>query len=343
MLKDENILVTGGAGFIGSAFVRYVLQNERFQGKLVNLDLLTYAGSLDNLQEVSKSKQHIFVHGDVQDSALLEKLWQQFQFQTIVHFAAESHVDRSICDPLQFLKTNIFGTVQLLELVRKHPQIHFHHVSTDEVFGSVEDGGSPFTENSPYRPNSPYSASKAGSDHFVRAFANTYGISATVSYCSNNFGPYQHGEKFIPVVISHLQRKLPVPVYGKGDQIRDWLYVEDHVRAIWQILQAKLKGECFAIAGGNELRNVDLVHKIMEIYAKCAGEDAARLKKLIAHVPDRPGHDFRYALDARKITAALGWRPEKDFRARLEETILWYLQQKKKAPADPAPVCSAEA
>jgi len=329
MIENETILVTGGAGFIGSAFIRYVLNKEDFAGKIINLDLLTYAGNLENVEEVSTSKQYVFIHGDILDDELLQRIYQQFQFRTIVHFAAESHVDRSIENPLQFVETNVLGTLKLLQLVRMHPKIHFHHVSTDEVFGSIE-GAEKFTERSPYQPNSPYAASKASSDHFVRAFARTYKIATTLSYSSNNFGPYQHREKFIPLLIDHLLQQKPLPIYGNGKQVRDWLYVDDHADAIWKILQAKERGEVYAIGGGNELKNIDLAHLIITTFAQMMSCDREDLMGLITHVDDRPGHDFRYALDAEKIQDQLGWKPKACFEDRLKETILWYIHQRER-------------
>ncbi len=328
MSQQEAILVTGGAGFIGSAFIRYLLLREKSSAIIVNLDLLTYAGNLQNTGEFSHFPNYHFVQGDIQNADLLEELWQKFRFTLIVHFAAESHVDRSIADPMQFLHTNIYGTMQLLQLVRRHPSMHFHHISTDEVFGSLHEHEEAFSESSPYQPNSPYSASKASSDHFVRAFHQTYGISTSLSYCSNNFGPYQHLEKFIPLLIASMDQEKPLPIYGNGQQIRDWIYVDDHIKAIWQIVQRRKPGDCFAIAAKNEYRNLTIVEMLIEIFVEEFGKRRESLTDLIRHVSDRPGHDYRYALTVDRIYRQLAWQPAKDFYSRLRETVSWYMDRK---------------
>lgn len=322
----NRLLVTGGAGFIGSAFIRYVLQKvPSFRGKCVNLDLLTYAGNLANLREVEQDQRYIFYQGNICDQALVEKICVEHQIDTIVHFAAESHVDRSITGPKTFLETNVLGTFHLLEVVRQHPHIHFHHVSTDEVYGCLGETGM-FTEATAYHPNSPYSASKAASDHFVRAYGTTYGISACISNCSNNYGPFQFPEKLIPLMILNCLNKKQLPVYGKGQNIRDWLFVEDHAKAIWMLLEQAKKGETYNIGGEEEWKNIDLVKKIIHIVAQLTGEEKHIFEELITYVQDRPGHDFRYAIDCSKIKSEIGWQPDHNFEQGLEETIKWYLE-----------------
>jgi dTDP-glucose 4,6-dehydratase len=322
--KVNNLLVTGGAGFIGSAFIRYVLQQvPAFEGRCVNLDLLTYAGNLANLQEVEEDPRYVFVKGNICDQELVERVCVEHRIDTIIHFAAESHVDRSISGPKAFLETNILGTFHLLEAVRKHPHIHFHHVSTDEVYGCLGDTGM-FTEETPYHPNSPYSASKASSDHFVRAYGTTYNLSTCISNCSNNYGPYQFPEKLIPVTILNCLNGRPIPVYGKGLNVRDWLYVDDHAKALWMLLTHSKKGETYNIGGEEEWRNIDLVREIVRAVARLKGESPEALERLITYVQDRPGHDFRYAIDCTKIKNEIGWKQDHDFIQGLEETVKWY-------------------
>lgn len=292
----KNLLVTGGAGFMGSAFIRCLTTPCR----VIVLDNLTYASDMARL----KNTEVCFEEGDICDGALLERLYHEYAIDTIVHFAAESHVDRSIDEPEQFLKTNVMGTHQLLELVRRHREIRFHHISTDEVYGSTKDGV--FTESSPYAPNSPYSASKASSDHLVRAYYKTYGLNVTISHATNNYGPYQHCEKLIPLMISHAKADKPLPVYGYGTNVRDWLHCDDHASAVMTILEKGKAGETYNIGGQNEWRNIDLVNLIV----KEVGQGQ------ITYVKDRPGHDFRYALDNSKI-CALGWAPKKDFETEI--------------------------
>lgn len=309
--------MTGGAGFMGSAFIRFILKQEAFEGHLSNLDLLTYAGHLENLESVKDDARYTFFHGDIRDHALLKKIQSERPITAIVHFAAETHVDRSITDPDAFIQTNIVGTYGLLEFVRKHPEIHFHHISTDEVYGALGNEGA-FTENSPYKPNSPYSASKASSDHLVRSYGVTYKLSTTTSHASNNYGPGQYPEKFIPLMIQRIKEKKELPIYGAGENIREWLFVEDHARAIWTILQHGKKGEVYNIGGGNEMKNIDLLHLLFDVMEDVTGEKVN--EKLITYVADRPGHDFRYAMDGAKIEQ-LGYRPIWPLKAGLRETI----------------------
>jgi dTDP-glucose 4,6-dehydratase len=312
--------VTGGAGFIGSAFIRFGLHHCPEIEKIVNLDLLTYAGNERNMEDFIYDSRYCFVKGDIRDRAIVLQLCQKHDIEAIVHLAAESHVDRSIQDPSAFLETNIRGTFELLEVVRQLPHIHFHHVSTDEVYGSLKTGV--FNENSPYLPNSPYSASKAASDHFVRAWANTYDLSTTISHCSNNYGPYQHIEKFIPLMIHNCLNDLPLPVYGDGLHVRDWLYVEDHAEALWLILEKGLRGEVYTIGGSNEIRNIDLLHCLIDQLADY--KNPSELHRLITFVKDRPGHDFRYAIDSTKIQQQLGWIKRHTLQEGLKKTVEWY-------------------
>lgn len=322
----KNILVTGGAGFIGSAFIRYLLQQvPDFQGICLNLDLLTYAGNLNNLSEVSQDPRYLFQHGDIGNEALVEHLCLEHQIDVIVHLAAESHVDRSIHHPNAFIETNVNGTFHLLEVVKKHPHIHFHHVSTDEVYGCLGETGY-FTEETPYHPNSPYSASKAASDHLVRAYGKTYGISTCISNCSNNYGPYQFPEKLIPITILNCLQGKPLPIYGTGTNVRDWLYVDDHAKALWMLLLRGKSGETYNIGGEAERRNIDLVGAIIKEIAEIQGVSVLELEKLMTFVKDRPGHDFRYAIDCSKIKREIGWSPEHRFAEGLRETVKWYME-----------------
>lgn len=323
--KGNRCLVTGGAGFIGSAFIRYGLQQVPFCQQIVNLDALTYAGDLKHVASVSCDPRYRFVQGDIADEVLVESLCRDFALDTIVHFAAESHVDRSIEGPGVFYKTNVEGTLHLLEVVRKNPHIHFHHVSTDEVYGSLGKEGM-FSESSPYKPNSPYAASKAASDHFVRAYAHTYGLSATLSHCSNNFGPCQHREKLIPRMIYHALFESYLPIYGAGENIRDWLYVDDHVEAIWMIVSQGERGETYDIGAGCEWKNIDLVRKILGLLAEQTSVSLETFMQKIAFVEDRPGHDLRYAIDPAKIHSRLGWRPRHTLEEGLRQTIAWNLK-----------------
>ncbi len=315
--------MTGGAGFIGSAFVRQTLP---FVERLVNVDLLTYAGNLENVSSVAQDSRYRFVRGNICDEELIETLCLEERVEAIVHFAAESHVDQSIRSPLAFLDTNVRGTVHLLEVVRRLPSIRFHHVSTDEVYGSLGSEGQ-FNEGSLYSPNSPYAASKAASDHFVRAYANTYGLSVTLSHCCNNYGPYQFPEKFLPVMILNCLQKKPLPLYGNGQNVRDWLYVDDHVQALWAILDKGKSGETYAIGAESELSNCDLLDFVIQEISAITGARRCDLDALITFVADRPGHDFRYAIDSSKIKSELGWTPKTPLKQGLRHTIAWYYER----------------
>lgn len=320
MRPTASLFVTGGAGFIGSAFIRYLLRSPDFTGRILNYDLLTYAGNLESLKGFRTHPRYRFVQGDILNQPLVEKLLLEQEIDTVVHFAAETHVDRSIASAQPFIETNVKGTLLLLEAVRKFPPIHFHHISTDEVYGSLGESGA-FNENSPYRPNSPYAASKAASDHLVRAFAQTYGISTTISHCSNNYGPHQHVEKFIPLMIHNCLKKKPLPIYGRGSNIRDWLYVDDHAEAIWHILQKGKKRQTYDIGGKTELSNLEMLHALIDLIQS---ERPGEYHSLIRFVQDRPGHDFRYALDTSKIEQELQWRPKISLKEGLLRTIRWY-------------------
>jgi dTDP-glucose 4,6-dehydratase len=320
----ENLLVTGGSGFMGSAFIRFVLSQPDFTGTVVNLDLLTYAANKENLASVERDVRYQFIRGDIRDRGLLRKVYEEVGIDGIVHFAAETHVDRSISAPAPFIETNIVGTYTLLEFVRDYRSIRFHHISTDEVFGTLGEEGV-FSEESPYHPRSPYSASKASSDHFVRAYGETYGLSVTLSHSTNNYGPYQFPEKFIPLMILNCLEEKPLFVYGTGKNIRDWLYVEDHARAIWNILNHGKRGEAYNVGSKTEMRNLDLLKRIIEMIAEKTGKEISRLFDLITFVPDRPGHDYRYALDTQKIVAEIGWKPVTSLQEGLDKTIDWYL------------------
>lgn len=319
----RRVLVTGGAGFIGSSFIRYGLEKISGCERLVNLDALTYASNLENLASVAGDPRYRFVHGDIRDETLVKKICIDEGIDTLVHFAAESHVDRSITGPHVFVETNVLGTQALLEVVRQCPSLHFHHISTDEVYGSLEAQGK-FNEESPYRPNSPYAASKAASDHLVRAYAHTYGIAHTLSHCTNNYGPCQHVEKLIPRVIECLIENRPIPLYGTGDNVRDWVFVDDHSEAVWLILEKGKKGEVYDIGGECEQSNLALVRHLMAQYAAVGLETSSPINL----VSDRPGHDFRYAMDCSKIKRELRWFPRHTLEEGLRETILWYTQQR---------------
>lgn len=313
------MLVTGGAGFIGSQYVRYVLAQDP-DIQVVNYDKLTYAGHLNNLQHLPDPARHHFIQGDICDPAALEAVFERYPIDTIVHFAAESHVDRSIQNPAVFVETNVLGTFQLLEKARQH-QCRFHHISTDEVYGTLSKDDPAFHEHTPYAPNSPYSASKAGSDHLVRAYFHTYGLPVTLSNCSNNYGPAQHAEKLIPTIIRCCAAKQPIPVYGDGSNIRDWLYVEDHCEAIHLILTQGRLGETYNVGGNNEMSNIALVRQICRVMDEYCSANVP-YERLISFVPDRPGHDWRYAIDARKMYQAFGWMPKTSFNEGLRKTII---------------------
>ena len=307
MRKLKNIMVTGGSGFIGTNFIRYIFNKTDFNGIVINVDKLTYAGNPHNLIDIEKkfgTKRYFFEKADIGDYKNIKKIFEQYNVDTIVHFAAESHVDRSIFGPRDFIETNIIGTFNLLELTRQFragkEDVLFHHISTDEVYGSLGKNGY-FSETTPYNPNSPYSASKASSDHLARAYSHTYGIPVTVSNCSNNYGPYQFPEKLIPLMILNMLEEKPLPVYGDGKNIRDWLFVEDHTSAVWTILNKGKAGETYNIGGENEWENIKLVHVLCEKMALLTGREKDYYKKLIEFVKDRPGHDKRYAMDISKI------------------------------------------
>ncbi len=326
------ILVTGGAGFIGANFV---LDWIATTGEpVVNLDALTYAGNLESLAPLSSDPRHVFVKGDIGDRALLERLFAQHQPRAVLHFAAESHVDRSIHGPAAFIKTNVEGTFTLLEAARAHwsaldPQrravFRFHHVSTDEVYGSLANSDAPFTESHLYQPNSPYSASKAASDHMVRAWHHTYGLPVLTTNCSNNYGPLHFPEKLIPLTIVNALAGKPLPVYGDGQQVRDWLYVKDHCAAIRQVLAHGTVGQTYNIGGWNEKPNIEIVHTVCALLDEMRPDPAGSHSRLITHVTDRPGHDRRYAIDARKIERELGWKPAETFETGIRKTVRWYL------------------
>lgn len=323
MRTTTRLLVTGGAGFIGSAFIRTLLRKGDFIGSIINLDKLTYAADLSYLKGFENHPRYQFIQGDILHQSLVETLLLEKEIDAIVHFAAETHVDRSIGSASPFVQTNILGTLSLLEAVRRFPHVHFHHVSTDEVYGSLGESGR-FYEHSPYRPNSPYAASKAGSDHLVRSFAQTYGLSTTLSHCGNNYGPCQHPEKFIPLMIKNCLKKEPLPVYGKGANVREWLYVEDHVEAIWRIVQFGKKGEVYNIGGEDEKSNLELLYLLIDLMKEELPRD---YESLIQFVQDRPGHDFRYALDTTKIRKELGWAPKVSLKEGLRKTVRWYTQR----------------
>ena len=332
----KNVLVTGGAGFIGANFVHYLLKVEP-DVQIVNLDALTYAGSMENLKNLTDPSRHTFVHGDICDAEMVNRLICQHKVDTIVHFAAESHVDRSILGPAPFIQTNVVGTFTLLEAAKQawgseRSGKHFHHVSTDEVFGSLSPADPAFREVTPYDPRSPYSASKASSDHLVRAYFHTYNLPVTITNCSNNYGPYQFPEKLIPLVILNALQNKPLPIYGDGKQIRDWLYVEDHCDAIFQVLLGGVPGETYNVGGGNQPYNIDLVNEICAVLDELqpfvsnqGGPAPVSYTTLITHVTDRPGHDRRYAMDISKIKTELGWLPRHDIESGLRETVEWYL------------------
>lgn len=330
----KNILITGGAGFIGCNHVRFLLKNDT-NINIINLDKLTYAGSLNNLQDLPNPSHHIFIQGDICNQTLVDKILRQYQIDTIIHFAAESHVDRSIAGPAEFVQTNVIGTFTLLEAARQYwlqelnldfHQCRFHHISTDEVYGSLKPTDPAFNEQTPYSPNSPYSATKAGSDHMVRAYHHTYGFPVTVSNCSNNYGPHQFHEKFIPTVIKSCLENIPIPIYGNGSNIRDWLYVEDHCRAIDLIIRQGRVGETYNIGGCAEHSNLEVVQLICHQMDAQYPENATH-NKLIQFVKDRLGHDWRYAMDISKIQRELGWKPLISFDKGLRDTINWYIQR----------------
>ena len=326
----NNILITGGCGFIGSNFIRHILKINS-EIKIINLDKLTYAGNKSNLLGISK-KRHKLIRGDIKNSNLIDNLFLDYKFDAVIHFAAESHVDRSIDGPSNFIQTNIVGTLSLLESSRKffkksrNKNFRFLHISTDEVYGSLGISNK-FTEKTPYDPSSPYSASKAGSDHLIRAWNRTYGLPTLITNCSNNYGPYQFPEKLIPLTIINCLNHKPLPIYGKGENVRDWLYVKDHCDAIYTVLQNGEIGETYNIGGDNEIKNIDIVLNICSMLDIIRPKkDKSRYSNLIQFVKDRPGHDFRYAIDANKIKKKLGWIPSESFQSGIKKTIAWYIK-----------------
>ncbi|HNT53758.1 MAG TPA: dTDP-glucose 4,6-dehydratase [Anaerolineaceae bacterium] len=330
----KNVLVTGGAGFIGSNFIRYLLKQDPTV-QIVNLDALTYAGSLENLNDLPDFNRHHFVQGDICDRSLVDDLLHRHQIDTIVHFAAETHVDRSILGPGQFIQTNIIGTFTLLEAARQMwlaenhlplGLVRFHHVSTDEVFGTLDPDDPPFCETTPYSPNSPYSASKAASDHLVRSYWHTYGLPISITNCTNNYGPAQFPEKLIPLMVLNARDGKPLPVYGDGRQIRDWLYVEDHCEAIHAVITRGQPGDTYAVGGNNQPPNIEIIHTICEIMDELQPGTHSPHASLIKHVTDRPGHDRRYAMDITKIQTELGWQPRQSLKTGLLQTVRWYLE-----------------
>ena len=328
MRKFKSILVTGGAGFIGSHVIRRLLSN-RPEAKVVNLDALTYAGNLENLRDVESNPNYSFVKGDIQETSLIEQLFADHAFDAVVHLAAESHVDRSIENPMAFLETNILGTATLLNAAKSawtgaEGDRCFYHISTDEVYGSLGNEGL-FTEDTPYDPRSPYSSSKASSDHLVRAWHHTYGLPVVISNCSNNYGAYQFPEKLIPLMIRNIRDERPLPVYGEGINVRDWLWVEDHASAIDVILHQGAHGRTYNIGGLNEWKNIDLIHELIRLVDAAMGRPEGASKKLITFVKDRAGHDLRYAIDASRIETELGWKPSIAFEEGLAATVDWYL------------------
>lgn len=327
---SKNILITGGAGFIGSHVVRlFVRKYPHYQ--IVNLDKLTYAGNLANLKDLEGAPNYTFIKGDICDAAAMTELFARYDIDGVIHLAAESHVDRSIKDPLRFAQTNVLGTLTLLQTAKEAWQGQaegrlFYHVSTDEVYGALDMGTTLFTEDTRYAPHSPYSASKASSDHFVRAYHDTYGLPTLVSNCSNNYGAYQFPEKLIPLFINNIRNNVPLPVYGKGENVRDWLYVEDHARAIDLIFHRGRAGDTYNIGGCNEWSNINLIKLLIRITDRLLGRPEGSSDALITYVADRAGHDLRYAIDASKLRNELGWEPSLQFEEGLEKTVRWYLE-----------------
>ena len=325
----RNILVTGGAGFIGSHLVK-LLVNKYPAYHIINMDLLTYAGNLENLKDVERKQNYSFVKCDICDFKKVKQVFVDYKIDSIIHLAAESHVDRSIEDPFSFAQTNVMGTLSLLQAAKSYWENNFknklfYHISTDEVYGSLSDEGF-FTEKTNYDPHSPYSASKASSDHFIRAFSDTYGLPIVISNCSNNYGSFQFPEKLIPLFINNIVHNKPLPVYGKGENVRDWLYVNDHINAIDLIFHKGKIGETYNVGGFNEWKNIDLIKVIIKTVDRLLGRDEGTSDKLITYVTDRAGHDFRYAIDSTKLKNELGWEPSLQFEEGIEKTVKWYLK-----------------
>ncbi len=340
--KDvKNVLVTGGAGFIGSNFISFFLESNPGYN-VINIDALTYAGDINNLKEVKNNKRYTFVEGNICNNSLVLDVFKRHNINAVIHFAAESHVDNSISDPNNFIKTNIDGTFVLLEAAKENwmqsPKVikkgfenaRFHHISTDEVFGSLGRSGY-FNETTPYAPNSPYSASKAAADFLVRSYHHTYGLNAVTSNCSNNYGPKQHDEKLIPTIIGKALAGEPIPIYGDGKNVRDWLYVLDHCKGINMVFNKGISGETYVIGGKNEYNNLYIASKVCAILDAICPKEAGKYEDQLTYVADRPGHDFRYAIDARKIKKELGWKPEENFDTGIKKTIKWYIKKYRKA------------
>jgi dTDP-glucose 4,6-dehydratase len=324
----KQLLVTGGSGFIGANFIRYLLTESEFPGTVVNLDALTYAGNPDSLADIAEAHpdRYHFIHADLRDRAAVDRVFDEFEIDAVCHFAAESHVDRSIVSPDDFIQTNVVGTFHLLEAARERAARieRFHHVSTDEVYGSLGETGL-FTETTAYDPSSPYSASKAASDHLVRAYHRTYDLPVSLSNCSNNYGPYQFPEKLIPLVILNALEGKPLPVYGRGENVRDWLYVTDHCRAVWRVMTGGPVGRTYNVGGRCEKKNIDVVRTLCDLVDEIAPRPGgASRRDLITFVPDRPGHDLRYAIDCTRIETELDWMPAESFETGLRKTVEWY-------------------